>query len=117
MPPLPVSPAHAGPADPSPPLPHRGDLVAPALIVVTASPASRPSPPPLGITEPRHPNDLPLDLFLMLQSMSGFNSANVSYYFHYLVANPHIVRAFYALPWENKLDWVSMYIAEKFSGQ
>ena len=64
-----------------------------------------------------HPDDLPPDLFPMLQSMPGFNSAHISYYFHYLVANPSIGRAFYALPWENKLDWVSMYIAEKFPGQ
>jgi hypothetical protein len=64
-----------------------------------------------------HPDDLPGDLLPMLKSMPGFNSAHISYYFHYLVANSHIVRAFYALPWENKLDWVSMFISEKFPGQ
>ncbi|CAO2210357.1 unnamed protein product [Urochloa humidicola] len=59
-------------------------------------------------------NDLPDDLFHMLNSIPGFNSAHISFYYAHLVAHPHIGRAFYNLPYENKLHWVSQFIAERF---
>ncbi|KAL6906264.1 hypothetical protein ACP4OV_003865 [Aristida adscensionis] len=61
-------------------------------------------------------NELPADLFDTLNSLHGFNSAHISFYYAYLVANPHIGRAFYSLPYEHKLNWVTMFIAEKFPG-
>lgn len=65
------------------------------------------------------PDDLRSDLFGMHveEHVPGFNSTHISFYFAYLVANPRIGRAFYTLPWEHKLYWVTMSIAEKFPGQ
>lgn len=61
-------------------------------------------------------NELPSDLFDMLNQMPGFNSAHISFYYAHLVANPHIGKAFYNLPFEHKLHWITMFIAEKFPG-
>jgi len=61
-------------------------------------------------------NELPDDLFDILNQLPGFNSAHISFYYAHLVANPHIGRAFYKLPFEHKLNWVTMFIAEKFPG-
>ncbi|XP_022681811.1 uncharacterized protein LOC106804265 [Setaria italica] len=61
-------------------------------------------------------NDLPADLFDMLNQLPGFNSAHISFYYAHLVENPHIGRAFYTLPFEHKLNWVTKFIAEKFPG-
>ena len=61
-------------------------------------------------------NELPDDLFDILNQLPGFNSAHISFYYAHLVANPHIGRAFYKLPLEHKLNWVTMFIAEKFPG-
>lgn len=59
---------------------------------------------------------LPTDIFDQLKSLPGFEKTHLSFFFGYLVANPHIGRAFYSLPFEQKLDWVAQYVAEKFSG-
>ena len=61
-------------------------------------------------------NELPDDLFDILNQLPGFNSAHISFYYAHLVANPHVGRAFYKLPFEHKLNWVTMFIAEKFPG-
>lgn len=61
-------------------------------------------------------NELPPDLFDVLNQLPGFNSAHISFYYAHLVSNPHIGKAFYNLPFEHKLNWVTMFIAEKFPG-
>lgn len=61
-------------------------------------------------------NELPDDLWDNLNSLLGFEQHHISFYYHYLVSNPHIARAFNGLPFANKLDWVAMYISEKFPG-
>jgi hypothetical protein len=38
--------------------------------------------------------DLPNDLYDMIKILPSFNSAHISFYYSYLVANPHIGRAF-----------------------
>lgn len=62
-------------------------------------------------------NELPTDLFDQLKSLPGFDKTHISFYFAYLVANPHIGKAFYLLPFEHKLDWVAMFISERFPVQ
>lgn len=62
-------------------------------------------------------NELPSDLFDQLKSLPGFHRTHISYYFSYLVFNPHIGKAFYQLPFEHKLDWIAMFISERFPGQ
>ncbi|XP_022680023.1 uncharacterized protein LOC101770908 [Setaria italica] len=59
-------------------------------------------------------NDLPADLFDMLDQLPCFNLAHISFYYAHLVENPHIGRAFYTLPFEHKLNRVTQFIAEKF---
>ncbi|KAG8084729.1 hypothetical protein GUJ93_ZPchr0010g11043 [Zizania palustris] len=71
--------------------------------------ATQPPPPPLN-------DDLPEDLFEMLSSLPGYESTQISVYYAYLVANPRMGRAFYKLPFEHKLNWVAMFIADKFPG-
>ncbi|TKW17157.1 hypothetical protein SEVIR_5G347450v4 [Setaria viridis] len=61
-------------------------------------------------------NELPADLFDILNQLPGFTSAHISFYYAHLVANPHIGKAFYNLPFEHKLNWITMFIAEKFPG-
>jgi hypothetical protein len=46
--------------------------------------------------------DLSNDLYDMMKTLPGFNSAHISFYYSYLVANPHIRRAFYNLPFDAK---------------
>jgi hypothetical protein len=58
--------------------------------------------------------DLPNDLYDMMKTLSGFNSAHISLYYSYLVANPHIERALYNLPFDAKMDWVVEFITAKF---
>jgi hypothetical protein len=60
--------------------------------------------------------DLPNDLYDMMKILPGFNSAHISFYYSYLVANPHIERAFYNLPFDTKMDWVVEFITAKFPG-
>ncbi|KAL6842580.1 hypothetical protein ACP4OV_027424 [Aristida adscensionis] len=60
--------------------------------------------------------DLPEDLFGMLNGLPGFNEAHIAFYYAYLVANPHVGRAFYKLPVNHKLIWVANFVAEKFPG-
>jgi hypothetical protein len=60
--------------------------------------------------------DLPPDLYTMLKSLPGFNSAQISFYYSHLVANPHIGRAFYNLPFDAKIEWVVEFITNKFPG-
>jgi hypothetical protein len=58
--------------------------------------------------------DLPNDLYDMMKTLSDFNSAHISLYYSYLVANPHIERAFYNLSFDAKMDWVVEFITVKF---
>ncbi|KAG8091541.1 hypothetical protein GUJ93_ZPchr0012g21910 [Zizania palustris] len=59
-------------------------------------------------------NDVPTDLFDNLSSLLGFEEAHVSFYYAYLVSNPHIARAFNALPFNHKINWFVMFVSEKF---
>nr|TKW26204.1 hypothetical protein SEVIR_3G171400v2 [Setaria viridis] len=61
-------------------------------------------------------NELPADLFDTLNQLLGFNSAHISFYYAHLVTNLHIGKVFYKLLFDHKLNWVTMFIAEKFSG-
>lgn len=61
-------------------------------------------------------NKIPEGLFDTLKSLPGFQDIHISFYYAYLVANPHIARAFNGLPFENKLHWVAMFISDKFTG-
>ncbi|OEL24853.1 hypothetical protein BAE44_0014128 [Dichanthelium oligosanthes] len=67
-----------------------------------------------GSTPPPAENDVPEDLFETLTSLPGFEKTHISAYYAYLVANPHIARAFYKLPFNYKLNWFAMYISDKF---
>ncbi|KAK3119345.1 hypothetical protein QOZ80_9BG0718400 [Eleusine coracana subsp. coracana] len=60
--------------------------------------------------------DLPADLYTQLKNLPGFNTAHISFSYSYLVADPHIGRAFYNLPFDAKMDWVVQYITDKFPG-
>jgi hypothetical protein len=60
--------------------------------------------------------DLPPDLYTILQSFSGFNSAHISFYYAHLVANSHVGRAFYNLPFDVKIEWVTDFITKRFPG-
>src|SRR6266542_2799517 len=57
-----------------------------------------------GPTPPPAENDVPEDLFETLTSLPGFEETHISDYYAYLVANPHITRAFYKLPFNYKLN-------------
>ncbi|WVZ76907.1 hypothetical protein U9M48_024826 [Paspalum notatum var. saurae] len=81
-----------------------GDNIAKAIEKVAAPPP----PPPT--------NDLPDDLFDMVQSIPGFQPAHYDLYFGYLVENPHIGRAFYKLPFASKLTWLSAFVSQRFAG-
>jgi hypothetical protein len=59
--------------------------------------------------------DLPNDLYDIMKTLPVFNSAHISFYYSYLVANPHIGIAFYNLPFDAKMDWVVEFITAKFS--
>ncbi|XP_062203789.1 uncharacterized protein LOC133905993 [Phragmites australis] len=59
--------------------------------------------------------DVPDDLRDNLNSLPGFEETHISFYYAHLIANPHIARAFNKLPFNHKLNWVAMYISEKFS--
>ncbi|WVZ50978.1 hypothetical protein U9M48_002174 [Paspalum notatum var. saurae] len=78
-----------------------GDNIAKAIEKVAAPPP----PPPT--------NDLPDDLFDMVQSIPGFQPAHYDFYFGYLVENPHIGRAFYKLPFASKLTWLSAFVSQR----
>ncbi|OEL28717.1 hypothetical protein BAE44_0010264 [Dichanthelium oligosanthes] len=67
-------------------------------------------------TPPTAENDVPEDLFETLTSLPGFEESHISAYYAYLVANPHIARAFYKLPFNYKLNWFAMYVSDKFPG-
>ncbi|OEL20880.1 hypothetical protein BAE44_0018100 [Dichanthelium oligosanthes] len=67
-------------------------------------------------TPPAAENDVPEDLFETLTSLSCFEETHISAYYAYLVVNPHIVHAFYKLPFNYKLNWFAMYPSDKFSG-
>ncbi|OEL33339.1 hypothetical protein BAE44_0005642 [Dichanthelium oligosanthes] len=69
-----------------------------------------------GPTPPPAENDVPGDLFEILTSLPGFEETHISSYYAYLVANPHIARTFYKLPFNYKLNWFAMYISDKFPG-
>jgi hypothetical protein len=50
----------------------------------------------------------------MMKTLPGFNNAHISFYYSYLVANPHIGRVFYNLPFDAKMDWMVEFITAKF---
>jgi hypothetical protein len=58
--------------------------------------------------------DLPNDLYGMMKTLPSFNNAHISFYYFYLVANPHIGRAFYNLTFDAKMDWMVEFITAKF---
>ncbi|XP_023155968.1 uncharacterized protein [Zea mays] len=60
--------------------------------------------------------DVPDDLFDSLINLPGFEQNHISLYFNYLVAHPHIARAFNKLPFDHKLIWARNFISEKFPG-
>jgi hypothetical protein len=60
--------------------------------------------------------DLSPDLYTILQRLLGFNSAHISFYYTYLVANPHVDRAFYNLPFDAKMEWVVDFITQRSTG-
>jgi len=59
--------------------------------------------------------DVPDDLFDNLLNLPGFEQTHISLYFNYLVAHPHIARAFNKLPFDHKLIWARNFASEKFS--
>ncbi|ONM33197.1 hypothetical protein ZEAMMB73_Zm00001d041520 [Zea mays] len=56
------------------------------------------------------------DLFDSLINLPGFEQTHISLYLNYLVAHPHIVRAFNKLPFDHKLIWARNFVSEKFPG-
>ncbi|AQK62627.1 10A19I.15 [Zea mays] len=60
--------------------------------------------------------DVPDDLFDSLINLPGFEQTHISLYFNYLVAHPHIARAFNKLPFDHKLIWARNFVSEKFPG-
>ncbi|ONM02273.1 10A19I.15 [Zea mays] len=60
--------------------------------------------------------DVPDDLFDSLINLPGFEQTHISLYFNYLVAHPHIARAFNKLPFDHKLIWARNFVSEKFLG-
>jgi hypothetical protein len=51
-----------------------------------------------------------------LLNFAGFEQTHISLYFHYLVAHPHIARAFNKLSFDHKLIWARNFVSEKFPG-
>lgn len=82
-----------------------GDNIAKAIEKV-AAPLPPPPPPPS--------DDLPDDLYDVLNGLPGFDANHIASYFSHLVSNPHTGRAFYKLPTKFQMTCVSMFIAEKF---
>ncbi|PWZ54022.1 hypothetical protein Zm00014a_006822 [Zea mays] len=60
--------------------------------------------------------DVPDDLFDSLINLPGFEQTHISLHFNYLVAHPHIARAFNKLPFDHKLIWARNFVSEKFLG-
>jgi hypothetical protein len=58
--------------------------------------------------------DLPDDLYSMMKTLSCFNNTHISFYYSYLVANPHIEISLYNLPFDAKMDWMVEFITTKF---
>jgi hypothetical protein len=54
--------------------------------------------------------------FNNLLNFAGFEQTHISLYFNYLVAHPHIARAFNKLPFDHKLIWARNFVSEKFPG-
>jgi hypothetical protein len=50
------------------------------------------------------------DLFEEVDNLSGFEIHHKSKYYAYLVANPHIARAFIDLPLLYKVSWVTSFV-------
>jgi hypothetical protein len=61
-------------------------------------------------------NEVPSDLFEVLNTFPGFQSMHVSAYHLHLCSNPVIARSFYNLPYENQLHWFTMFVCDKFPG-
>ena len=64
-----------------------------------------------------NPDATPEGLFESLTNLLGFEAAHISLCYAYLVANPNMAKAFMNLPFEYKLNWVALFVSEKFSGQ
>jgi hypothetical protein len=58
--------------------------------------------------------NLPDDLYSIMKTLPGFNNVHISFYYSYLVANPHIGIAFYNLPFDAKMDWMLEFVTTKF---
>jgi hypothetical protein len=54
------------------------------------------------------------NLYGMMKTLPGFNNAHISFYYSYLVANPHIGKAIYNLSFDAKMDWMVEFITAKF---
>jgi hypothetical protein len=59
--------------------------------------------------------DLPDDLYGMMKTLSDFNNTHIYFYYSYLVANPHIGRAFYNLLL--MLRWIGWWSSSLRSSQ
>lgn len=62
-----------------------------------------------------NPDNVPEGLFESLTKLPGFEPTHISLYYAYLVTNPNM--AFMGLPFEFKLNWVALFVSEKFPGQ
>jgi hypothetical protein len=56
------------------------------------------------------------NFFDNLLNFAGFEQTHISLYFNYLVAHPHIARAFNKLSFDHKLIWARNFVSEKFLG-
>ena len=61
-----------------------------------------------------NPDATPEGLFESLTKLPGFEAAHISLYYAYPVANPNMAKAFMNLPFEYKLNWVALFVSEKF---
>jgi hypothetical protein len=58
--------------------------------------------------------NLPDGLFEKVDNLPGFEIHQKFKYYTYLVANPHIARAFMNLPLLYKVSWATSFIDENF---
>ncbi|KAJ1287435.1 hypothetical protein BS78_02G009400 [Paspalum vaginatum] len=57
---------------------------------------------------------VPNGLFDTVNTLPDFEHEHKSFYFEYLVNNPHIDRAFNRLPFDHKLTWVAKFVNDNF---
>lgn len=58
--------------------------------------------------------ELPQGLFESVNDLPGFEHAHKSFYYSFLVNNPHVARAFHGLPYDHKLTWFAKFVSENF---